>query len=189
VSETHGTVNERRLSGAGLVLGFVFILAGALSFTADEGRIDPAFAALPKGNLLSLGMVATALGLALLESQLRDAGERVLSRAGLVAFLFAAGLWLVAEAISMDGGSWVYPLERDYVLLSCFSMACYGGALLRTRLLSRWIGWFGVAWGVIWLGVALLTFIPPLTPNLVPLVVGIALLVTPLGRWTSRPTP
>jgi len=181
---------ERRITGAVLVVGFLLLVGGAIFFNAGQGSYGAALARDPavgllKSNLLSAGMVVTALGLVLLEACLRAAGDRVLSRLGMVSFLLAAGLWLVAEALSLGGRGWVYPLERDYLLFSCFSMACYGGALLRTKLLPLPVAWLSLVWGIVWLGVGLLAFLPPLIANLVSLPIGILLL---LRRYQASTT-
>jgi hypothetical protein len=173
---------KRRITGAVLVVGFLLLAGGGIFFIAGQGGFGATLARDPvvgllKSNLLSAGMVVTALGLVLLEACLREAGDHVLSRLGMVSFLLAAGLWLVAEALSLGGRGWVYPLERDYLLLSCFSMACYGGALLRTRLLSRPVAWLCLVWGIMCLGVGFLSFLPPLIANPVSLPIGILLLL------------
>jgi hypothetical protein len=120
-------------------------------------------------------------GLDLRSSPLADAGDRVLSRLGRCAILIGAGLWLVGQANHLDGDGWVHRIS-DYVLLCCFSMACHRGALLRTRLLPRWVAWFSLTGGVLWLARMLVAVVSPLAPviaNAAPLVIGVTLLLQP----------
>jgi hypothetical protein len=178
--------NDRRITGALLLLGFIATMSGIVLFGIDpKGGLIPVPAVLGyfqwDMTLIGGGVLVTALGLAVLQPLLSDAGDRVLARLGMCAILIGAGLWLVSEANELDGGGWVQ-LERDYLLLSCFSMACYGGALLRTRLLPRWVAWISLAWGVVWLVRALFAIVPPvplppLIANVVPLLIGITLLL------------
>jgi hypothetical protein len=158
----------RRVSGVLLLAGFLLASAGAFAFSTGVGD---------KSVILSAAMPATAFGLALLEAQLRDSGEGILSRLGLAAFLLAAGLWLVAEAIFLDRGSWIEPLERQYVFLSSLALACYGGALLGARLVPAWIGRFMCGWGALAFVLELLAFVPPLMPNFGTLPLAVALLL------------
>lgn len=182
---------ERRIAGAVLVVGFLILVGGAFFFVAGQGYFGVALARVHnigplKSNLASAGMAVTALGLVPLEACLRAAGDRTLSRLGMVSFLLAAGMWLVVEAHALGGRGWVYPLERNYVLLSCFSMGCYGGALLRTKLLPLPVAWLSLVWGIVWLGVGLFTFLPPLVANLVSLPIGILLLLQRYQASTAQ---
>lgn len=185
--------NHRRITGTLLILGFLATMSGIVLFGIDpKGGLIPV-PTVPgyfqwESDLIGGGVLVTALGLAVLQPLLSDAGDRVLSRLGTCAILIGAGLWLVAEANGLDGGAWVH-LSRDYVILSCFAMACYGGALLRTRLLPLWLAWFSLAWGVVWLIRAYFAVVPPLplpplTANVVPLLIGVTLL---LQRSVSAP--
>lgn len=185
--------NQHRISGVLLVIGFLLLCGGVILFLAGEGSFGATLARDPvvgqlKSYLTSIGVVVTALGLALLETCLQEAGERILSRIGMVSFLLGAGLWLVVEAFSLDKKGWSDSLEKEYLLLSCFSMACYGGALLRTKLLGLPVAWFSLAWGIVGLGVGLLTFLPPLTASPVTLTIGILLLLRRYQASTPQPT-
>lgn len=178
--------NDRRITGVLLLLGFIAAISGIVLFGIDPtGGLIPV-QAVPgyfqwEMTLIGGGVLVTALGLAVLQPLLAEAGDRILSRLGMCAILVGAGLWLVSEANGLDGDGWVH-LEREYLLLSCFSMACYGGALLRTRLLPRWVAWLSLAWGVVWLVRALFAVVPPLPlppliAHVVPLVLGLTLLL------------
>jgi hypothetical protein len=73
-------------------------------------------------------------------------------------------------------------MERNYVVLTCVSVAAHAWAMLRVRLLPVAIGWasivWAVAWGVLYLG-RVSVFQAPLGPNLPILVFGLFLLIRP----------
>src|SRR5262249_2828409 len=154
---------ERRLTGALLLLGtllfFVGVsLAGSLSdekgnfvvllplqeqlpvIAAHVGRWQWGF-----GGVLA-GGVGTGLGLAMLSSLLRDAGDRVLARLGMIGFLFGAVFWVmnvtfrmsvmvrVAQATAASAtipdfwlplSAWSTTFEITYLNLAYCSLAAY----------------------------------------------------------------
>src|SRR5215216_1236386 len=54
-------------------------------------------------------VLATVLGLVLLEDILHTAGDSVLARLGMVAYLFGAVVVVVAETAYLGKGDWIYP--------------------------------------------------------------------------------
>ena len=80
---------------------------------------------------------------------LTDSGDRLLARFGTIAYLVGVVLWIVGDSIDLAGGTPVF-LERDYVVLACLAIAAFGAAILRTRVLPRWVGGLAVVWAVVW---------------------------------------
>jgi hypothetical protein len=175
-------MSERIASGALLVLGAMLAFIGAALFGlgGGDGAGSPLF--VPTRSFILAAVVTNALGLALLESLLRDAGERVLSRVALIAFLIAAALAVVQEALVLDGMRYVDPLDRVYVVLAFLSQSAFGGALLRTRLLPTWVGRMTIAWNLGWFAVLLAVSVGnrpdyyPVLHHFTPLLIGIGLI-------------
>jgi hypothetical protein len=72
-----------------------------------------------------------------------------------MAYLIAAVLAVVQEALLFDGSRYVDPLDRVYVVMAFSSQAAFGGALLRTRLLPTWVGQMTIAWNLGWFALLL----------------------------------
>ena len=124
--------------------------------------------------------MATALGLALLQGILRDAGDSVFSLIGMLSYLFGAVVVVVAETSALDGREWPNPQIIFYVVLAFLAQAALGVALLRTGLVAGWVGWATIIWNLAWL-VVLPIISPrdiyyPVLHHVAPLVIGIALL-------------
>jgi hypothetical protein len=162
------------------------------------------------------GIVVTVLGFAMLEAVLRSAGDRVLARLGLVAFLFGAVLTVAGRAQEVSiavwaagetaaGGpiptllapvvDWSNAMTAVYTALAFAALAAFGGSILATGLLSRAVGWVAVAWGIGW-GLAFVVawiavggFDYPALHHVVPLVIGVALLRQTLGARRSLAEP
>jgi hypothetical protein len=181
-TERRVPMSERSASGALLVLGAVLASIGAalFGFGGVAGTNSPLF--VPTRSFILAAVVTNALGLALLESLLRDAGERVLSRVALIAFLIAAVLAVVQEALLLDGREYVDPLDRVHVVLAFLSQSAFGGALLRTRLLPTWVGRMTVAWNLGWFALLLVVSVGnrpdyyPVLHYFAPLLIGIELI-------------
>jgi hypothetical protein len=142
--------------------------------------------------------LVTLLGLVLLTMLLREAGDRIFSPLGLILFVLAATLWLIQRAVSLSIDPWaaqqmartgVMPdsyvplllwteaLFVIYTILAFSALAAYGGAMLSTRLLPKFMGWLAIVYGLAGLG--LLGFsgdVPPFLYYLLPIVIGILLL-------------
>ncbi len=125
-------------------------------------------------------VLATVLGLALLEDMLRAAGDSFLARMGIVAYLFAAVVVVVAETAYLGRRDWIYPQIVLYVVVAFLAQFAFGAALLQTGLVAGWVGWATIIWNVAWL-VVLPIFSPrdiyyPVLHHVAPLIIGIALL-------------
>jgi hypothetical protein len=151
-------------------------------------------------NMLFIsGVVVTVLGFVMLTSLLRDAGDRAFSLLGLIAFVFGAVLWvlIVAFRMSVDPWAaqemirtamlpdfyvplilWIHTLGVIYTVLVFLALGAYGGAVLSTRTLPRWIGWFAIVYSLAGLGLYAYSHdVPPLLHYLLPIVIGILLLL------------
>lgn len=127
------------------------------------------------------GVLATVLGLALLEELLHASGDSFLARLGMLAYLLGAGVVLVAETAYVGRRDWIYPQIVLYVVLAFLAQAAFGAALLQTGLVAAWVGWVTIIWNLVWL-IGLLIFSPrnvyfPVLHHVAPLIIGIALLV------------
>ncbi len=112
---------------------------------------------------------------------LRVAGEPILSQLGLVTYLLAAAVVIIAETAYLSKRDWVYPQIVFYVVLAFLAQAAFGVSLLQTGLVAGWVGWATIIWNLAWLPV-LLFFSPrniyfPVLHHVAPLIIGIALLV------------
>lgn len=171
-------LNEHRIAGILLVLSFIsFAIGAALPTVGEKG--NAAIYTMPvREHLLAvadnavawrwanifMGAAAALLlaGLTMLTTILEGAGERVLSRLGLVGWLLAAVLWLafsvfravvtVRASAEMVGtgtvptyyealAQWGFALFYIYAVTGFLALAAYGGALLQINLLPVWAGW------------------------------------------------
>jgi len=177
-------VSERSITGSLLVLASLTGFVGVALFTFN-GRGEPSSTQLfvMTRTFILAAAITTALGLALLESVLRDAGERVLSRLGLVGFVLGAAFIVVTEANLIDNGSgYAYSLTRVYVVLAFLAQAAFGGALVRARVVSTWVGPATTAWNLGWLALLLVIDLGggpgyyPVLHYIAPLAIGIELI-------------
>ncbi|MEZ4621210.1 MAG: hypothetical protein R2867_37705 [Caldilineaceae bacterium] len=126
-------------------------------------------------------VVVTVLGLALLEGQLRAAGDTVVAPLGLVTYLLAATVVIAAETTFLNTGQFVDPQIIVYIVLAFLAQAAFGISLLRTELLADWVGWATILWNLGWLVVLPLVsprdFYYPVLHHTAPLLIGIALLL------------
>lgn len=175
-----------RTAAASLLIAcfFVFTFGGVL-FTGRaflKWQIDETSSHMfwERGFVIG-GVLATVLGLALLEEMLRAAGEPVLSRLGMAAYLFGAVIVVAAETAYVAKRDWIYPQIVLYVVLAFLAQAAFGAALLRTGLVAGWAGWATIFWNLGWLLVMLIIrprdVYYPVLHHVAPLLVGIALLV------------
>jgi hypothetical protein len=210
------SLHERQIAGSLLIAGTVLFFAGlcvlllGANFMADlDSSLQQHLVNVSQHAdswklgwaLMIGGVTATVLGLAVLTTLLREAGNRTLSRLGLIMFLLGAVVWLPNMAFSLSEAIWAgqgvitgpgstvlsfYEILVDWgsMLLSVYtvfafvSMAAYGVAIARTALLPRWVGWATVLWSVVWLGMFFLTLnaIPALH-QFMPLLIGFSLLL------------
>ena len=172
-------VSSGVLLTAASLIGFVGV---ALFSFNGRGQPQSHELYLATRTLIFAAAIAIALAIAVFEGVLRDAGERVLSRIGSVAFAVAASLITVAETQLIDGAVYQESLARVYVVLAFLAQAAFGGALLRVRLLPTWVGWATVAWNIGFL-VALVAVdlahgpgYYPVLHFIPPLIIGVAVL-------------
>jgi hypothetical protein len=167
-------LKERRVAGSLLVTGFVILVVAAGLYgtgTYPAGRSW-------QSNALTAGLLLTLLGLRAFQVLLTESGDGLLARLGTTAYLVGVVLWIVDDALELAGGGFIFELERDYVVLACLAIAAFGGAVLRTRVLPRWVGGAAVVWAVVWV-VLYLDRIgkAPLGPNLITGLFGLDLLI------------
>jgi hypothetical protein len=149
-------------------------------------------------SLFLSGIVITALGFTLLTRLLWDSEERTCSLLALITSLFGVMLLLIylASWVGVDPFAaqetartgivpdyylpltmWTTALFRVYTVLAFSALALYGGALLVSRVLPRWLSWTALLYGLAGLGLFVFAQdIPPLVHYLLPLVMGILLL-------------
>lgn len=205
---------ERRNAGIMLILGcLLFLTAAGLTPTDEKGNSiyslsqrEALIAIFQRWSswhwgliLFGIAVVLTLLGFAQLTASLRDAGDRMFSQMGLIAFVLAVAFFLFNTAFSMSIeywaaqetartnvipalyiqlNSWMDALFGIYTALAFFAALAYGVALLVTRLLPRWLIWVTIVYNL-----ALLVFfilaggIPPFVHHLFPIVFGILLLL------------
>jgi hypothetical protein len=130
-------------------------------------------------NVFFMGStLVTLLGLALLTTLLRQAGDHIFSYLGLILFVLGVSLWLIQRAVPLSIDLWaaqqmartgVMPdyyvpltlwtqaLFIIYSILAYCALAAYGGAILSTRLLPRWMGWLAIVYSLAGLGLTVMT--------------------------------
>ena len=147
-------------------------------------------------------VVLLFLGFGLLTAHLSQAGDRALSFLAFNLFIVFVILAAIentfhSEVTAWAGEEWARtgavpeffeplrewvngPVQLRYVTFVNVSMAFYGWAFLRTRVLPQWIGWSTLIWSLGWLILALVIQLTlPATYILLPLLLGVALLAFP----------
>jgi hypothetical protein len=170
-------LGERRLAAALLLAGLVLlvpaILINAPGFGAGSpwGRAVPfLFEHVAQLYWSALFVVVTLYGLVMLEGILRHAGDEIFCRVGLVGFTLATTLWLLLSVLDSNDLPGGRDVERYFILLAFLAIIAFGIALLRTRIVARWVG-IGV---ILWAGV---TFLHALPQNQGPLFYGLAVVL------------
>lgn len=153
-------------------------------------------------SLIISGLIVTLLGLAMLTTLFRDALDRTFSSLALITLLFGDVLMVIyiafplgvapvaAQETARTGVApdyyvqltlWTQPLFVIYTILAFSALAAYGGAILSTRVLPRWVGWLSIIYSLAGLVLAGFTAgnVPPFLHHLVPILTGVLLL---LGR-------
>ncbi len=146
------------------------------------------------------GSIVTPLGLAMLTRLLSDAGDRTFSQLALIAALFGAVLWVTDLALSLGISllaaqetartgvvpgyyapfqATTQPLFVIYTMLTFAAVLAYGGAVLNTRVLPRWVGWVTIVYTLLNLVAAGFAGgnAAPFVHYLMPMVMGILLLL------------
>jgi hypothetical protein len=151
-------------------------------------------------SLFISGLIVTLLGLALLTTLFRDAGDRTFSSLALLVFLFGDILMVIflafplgveplaAQETVRTGVApdsyvqltlWTQPLFVIYTILAFSALAAYGGAILSTRVLPHWVGWLSIIYSLVGLVLAGFTAgnAPPFLHHLLPILIGVLLLL------------
>ncbi len=186
----------RQVSGLLLLVAFLLNLGGVVMYTAGTayGWVveTPTFHASERALIMG-SYVAAALGTAVLEPALGEAGAAILARLAAITFPMAASVALVMEAVGLDG-LWPPALMVVAVLLLFGAGALLGAAILASRLVPTWVGWAAVVWNVAWPAVlpTLWGVLPMVSPGdlYYPILHGIPLLLIsiPLIRPGDEPT-
>ncbi len=162
---------------------------GSSIYVLPPQQVLPVIAAHPQfwqwQTLFQLaGGVVAAAGLVLLTLILRATRDRNLSLLALVTFCFSVVSWIVIEAFRLGAGVWAtqnptqtapafYELLYLWmdgalfaisVVLAFCALVAYGGALLMTTVLPRWVGWIILLYACATLGLFLIigpAFVPP----------------------------
>lgn len=178
-------LSTRTVAASLLILCFVVFTIGGVLFAGRaflKWQIDETSSHLTwERDFVIGGVLATVLGLALLEDLLRAAGEPLLSRLGMVAYLLGAVVVVVAETAYLGKRDWIYPQIILYVVLAFLAQAAFGASLLQTGLVAGWAGWATIVWNLGWLLVMLIVrprdIYYPVLHHVAPLLIGIALLI------------
>lgn len=185
-------LSTRTIAASLLILCFIVFIFGGVLFMGRAfwgWPIDHSQMSWERGLIIA-AVLTTALGLALLEDLLRTAGESILARLGMVAYLFGAVIVVVAETTDLGGRGLVYPQIVLYVVLAFLAQAAFGAALLRTRLVAGWAGWGMMIWNLGWLLVMVIVrpsdMYFPVLHHVAPLMIGIALLTQRQGAAVSN---
>ena len=178
-------VSARTIAASLLILSFIIFVFGGVLYAGRamwNWQIDEiASHVIWERGFVIVAVLATVLGLALLEDMLHAAGDSFMARFGMVAYLFGAVVVVVAETAYVGKRDWIYPQIVLYVVMAFLAQAAFGVALLQTGLVAGWAGSATVIWNLAWL-VVLLIFSPrnvyfPVLHHVAPLIIGIALLV------------
>jgi hypothetical protein len=181
----------RRVSGLLLLIAFVLNLGGVVMYAAgtEYGWVGetPTYNAWERALFMS-SYVTAALGTAVLEPALAEAGAAILGRLAAIAFPMAASVALVMEAVTINGPE-PYALIVVAVLLLFGAELLLSAAVLASRLVPAWVGWAAVVWNVAW--PAILPIISPGDPyypilHAIPLLMISIPLIQP-GRKSSSP--
>jgi hypothetical protein len=212
--EAAQSFNERLLAGMLLILPFIlFAIGGTLPILGEKGNLR-IFSLPAREHLLAvaanagawrwanvfMGAAAVTLlaGLIMLTTMLDQAGERTLSRLGLVGFLLSTILWVIfsiirgvvtpavaAEIATSNApppyyetlARWTFALFFVSAIAGFLALASYGASLLQAELVPAWVGWVTLLVNLVFLIHLLITGDTlPAFLYLTPLLIGIFLL-------------
>jgi hypothetical protein len=170
-----------RASGVLFVAGFAAMTAGVIFWAASQtgtSYVPPTFPARASAVFMIAGVSLTLLGLIAIDVVLWKAGDRVLSGLGTAAYGVAGVSWVTEAGRGLALHESTYDLEVVIVVAGGLSMLAFGAAVIRTGAIPRLVGWLAVGWSVAWLILFAVPHdgYPPLVPQLVPLLFGVALL-------------
>ena len=144
-----------------------------------------------------LGWTVQLLGISLLARLLVRAGDEQLGILAFTLILAATILVIVDSAFRMNVELWAAQeaartgsLPAVYEPLQAWTSSLFGVAerahflavaeigsgIIRTGLLARWVGWTAIGWSLFWLLAGLGGGVPPVTPLIMPAVIGVTLL-------------
>jgi hypothetical protein len=145
--------NERTIAAALLFVGFllvipaVFINAPGMGVNSAWGRRLPFLFDAGWQKYWSIAFVVVTLyGLVIFEGILREAGDHIVSRIGMVTFTLASAMWLIGVVVDLNGVPGGRDFESFFIVLAFPAVIAYGLAILRTKVLARWIGVAVVLW-------------------------------------------
>jgi len=95
-----------------------------------------------------------------------------------VSFILATAMWLVVIVLDANGLPGGRDVEGYFIMLAFPAIIAYGLAILKTRILARWIGIAVVLWAAVTLIRALPQNQGPLLYEPASLVLAVALLVS-----------
>jgi hypothetical protein len=175
----------RPVSGQLLLLAFVLNLGGVVMYAVGTSRDwvgeTSTYYAWERALFMS-SYVAAALGTAVVEPALAEAGAAILGRLAAIAFPMAASVALVMEAVTINGPE-PYALIVVAVLLLFGAEILLGAAVLASRLVPAWVGWAAVIWNLAW--PALLPILSP-GDSYYPILHAIPLLMISVPLIQSR---
>jgi hypothetical protein len=180
------TWNERLIAAGLLLLGFLLVFPAVVINAPGMGATSAWGPKLPflfdpvwEKYWSAAFVVVTLYGLVLLEGILRRAGDQIFSRLGMVSFTLATAMWLVGILLDTNGLQGGRDVESYFISLAFPAVIAYGLAILRTRILARWIGIAVVLWSTV-------TLIRVFPQNQGPLFYEPALLVIAVALLVSR---
>jgi hypothetical protein len=182
----------RRVSGLLLLSAVVLNLGAVVMYAAgtEYGLVveTPTYHAWERALLMS-SYVAAALGTAVLEPALAEAGAAMLGRLAAIAFPMATSVALVMEAVTFTEPE-PYALIVVAVLLLFGAELLLGVALLASRLVPAWVGWAAVVWNLAW--PVILSIVSPGEPSYpilhaIPLLMISFPLIQPRRQLSSLP--
>ena len=178
--------SERRFAAILLILcAIVFLVAGML-YTGRAIWKWPAaqtysYLIWERGSVIAAALI-NLMGFVLLEGVLRGAGDTIIARPALAAYLVATAVLVAAEGSFLNSHEWVQPQIILYVVLAFLAQAAFGLALLRTGTVPAWVGWATIAWNLAWLVILPIAspkdMYYPVLHHVAPLLIGIVLLAT-----------
>ncbi|MCZ7554729.1 MAG: hypothetical protein M5U05_19500 [Anaerolineales bacterium] len=176
--------SERSVAASLLILGFAVFGVSGMLFTGRaiwKWPIGQTAAYLRwERSFVIAAVLATALGLTLLEDMLDEAGASGFAPVSLVTYLIGAVVLVVAETTFLSSRDWVYSQVVIYVVLAFLAQAGFGVCLLQTGLVAEWVGWLTIVWNLGWLVVLSLAsprnVYYPAFHHAAPLLIGLSLL-------------
>lgn len=148
-------ISEQAAAGWLLILsGLIFIVGGGLYWgrAIQKWQVgkDHRYLLWERGFIIT-SLVVAVLGLNLLQGLLEAAGDRILAPSGMALMLIGGSVILFSETFFISRQEWVYAPTVTFVVLAFLAQALFGASLLRTGLLSPWIGWATISWNLGWL--------------------------------------